>query len=78
MNPPAGKTKDGFETQFGTNHLGHFLLTQLLLDTLKSSAPSRVVNLSSCAHDLMNGIQGHIDFEDLNFETRTYNGWVVS
>jgi NAD(P)-dependent dehydrogenase (short-subunit alcohol dehydrogenase family) len=76
MNPPKGETKDGFETQFGTNHLGHFLLTNLLLPKLKESAPSRVVNLSSCAHGKFQGATGHIDFDDLNFKTRRYNGWV--
>ncbi|XP_045059823.2 retinol dehydrogenase 13 isoform X2 [Desmodus rotundus] len=47
---------------------GHFLLTNLLLDKLKASAPSRVINLSSLAH-----IAGHIDFDDLNWEKRKYN-----
>lgn len=75
MNSPAGKTQDGFETQFGTNHLGHFLLTELLLPALERGAPSRVVNLSSCYHDRAMGREGRIDFEDPNFERRKYDGW---
>jgi NAD(P)-dependent dehydrogenase (short-subunit alcohol dehydrogenase family) len=75
MNTPKGKTHDGFETQFGTNHLGHFLLTELLLETLKKSAPSRIVNLSSCFHDKAMGREGRIDFDDLNFERKKYDGW---
>ena len=75
MNTPAGKTKDGFETQLGTNHLGHFLLTELLLEALRAGAPSRIVNLSSCFHDVAMGRKGHLDFDDLQFEQRTYDGW---
>jgi NAD(P)-dependent dehydrogenase (short-subunit alcohol dehydrogenase family) len=77
MNTPAGKTRDGFEMQFGTNHLGHFLLTELLLPALKKAAPSRVVILSSCFHDVAQGRKGHIDFDDLNFEKRKYDGWAA-
>jgi NAD(P)-dependent dehydrogenase (short-subunit alcohol dehydrogenase family) len=75
MNVPYGKTKDGFETQIGVNHLGHYLLTELLLPCLKASAPSRVVILSSCYHDRAVGREGTIDLEDLHFERRKYDGW---
>uniref|UniRef100_A0AAR5PJE2 Uncharacterized protein n=1 Tax=Dendroctonus ponderosae TaxID=77166 RepID=A0AAR5PJE2_DENPD len=68
MTCPEGTTKDGFETQFGTNHLGHFLFTMLLLPKIIQSDRSRIVTLSSLAHD-----RGTIDFDDLNFKTRPYN-----
>ncbi len=75
MNTPHGKTADGFEMQFGVNHLGHFLLTDLLLDKLKASAPSRIVCLSSCYHDKAMGRAGDIHFDDLHFDSRKYDGW---
>ncbi len=75
MNTPPMKTADGFESQIGVNHLGHFLLTELLLDLLKKSAPSRVVVVSSCYHDKAMGREGFIDLEDLHFENRDYDGW---
>jgi len=73
MNTPQGRTTDGFETQFGVNHLGHFLLTELLLDTLRASAPSRVVCVSSVAHAGIGGQPATLDFDDINFESRAYN-----
>jgi NAD(P)-dependent dehydrogenase (short-subunit alcohol dehydrogenase family) len=65
MATPEGRTADGFETQIGTNHLGHFALTNLLLPRVTD----RVVTLSSGAHRM-----GQIRFEDLHFE-RGYNRW---
>ncbi|KAG7460577.1 hypothetical protein MATL_G00200210 [Megalops atlanticus] len=64
---PYTKTDEGFEMQFGVNHLGHFLLTNLLLDLLKKSAPSRIVMVSSKLYKY-----GQINFDDLNSE-RSYN-----
>lgn len=63
MMPPESKTKDGFESQFGINFLGHFALTGLLFDLLQSTQASRVVTLSSIAH---RGAQ--IDFDNLQLE----------
>lgn len=77
MNTGEGRTKDGFELQLGINHLGHFLLTELLLDVLKASAPSRIVILSSCYHDVAQGREGEIAFDDLFFDEREYDGWAA-
>ncbi len=68
MMPPYSKTTDGFEIQMGTNHLGHFALTGLLMPLLKATEGARVVNVSSLAHRF-----GNIDFEDLSWEQRSYN-----
>jgi NAD(P)-dependent dehydrogenase (short-subunit alcohol dehydrogenase family) len=68
MYTPPQRTQDGFELQFGTNHLGHFALTGLLLDRLLSTPNSRVVTVSSQGHRIRAGIH----FDDLNWE-RSYN-----
>lgn len=64
MMVPEGRTDDGFELQIGTNHLGHFALTNLLLQHITG----RVVTISSPLHT-----RGHIDVDDLNWERRTYD-----
>ncbi|MFD3546898.1 oxidoreductase [Streptomyces sp. NPDC058655] len=72
MALPFGRTADGFETQFGVNHLGHFALTGLLLSRLRAAAPgARVITVSSGLHVL-----GDIDHEDLGSE-RGYRRWVA-
>ncbi|KAF5281073.1 hypothetical protein FQR65_LT14869 [Abscondita terminalis] len=65
---PKSKTVDGFETQFGTNHLGHFLFTLLLLPRIIESSPARIINVSSMVHS-----NGALNFDDLNYEKRQYS-----
>ncbi|WP_306591149.1 oxidoreductase [Geothrix sp. 21YS21S-4] len=71
MIPPHGRTEDGFETQIGTNHFGHFALTGLLLEHLLATPGSRIVTMSSLAHR-----NGRIQADDLNFE-RGYRAWAA-
>jgi NAD(P)-dependent dehydrogenase (short-subunit alcohol dehydrogenase family) len=71
MFPPLTRTVDGFELQFGTNHLAHFLLTALLFPLLRASAPARVVNVSSEGHR-----RGGVDLDDANFIAREYDKFV--
>jgi NAD(P)-dependent dehydrogenase (short-subunit alcohol dehydrogenase family) len=68
MFTSRGRTADGFETQFGTNHLGHFALAGLLLPLLREAPGSRVVTVSSVGHR-----PGRIVLDDLNWERRRYN-----
>ena len=65
-----GLTKDGFEIQFGTNHLGHYLLTRLLLDRIIESGPARIVNVSSASHYSAK----KIDWDTLRQRTRSVSG----
>ncbi len=70
MIPPYSKTVDGFELQFGTNHLGHFALTSQLFALLAQTVEARVVNVSSGAHRI-----GKIAFDDLDWSKRGYSAW---
>jgi NAD(P)-dependent dehydrogenase (short-subunit alcohol dehydrogenase family) len=72
MATPQATTADGFELQFGTNHLGHFLLTTLLIPALVAAAPSRVVVVSSNGHHM-----GDVDLDDPGFTATEYNPWIA-
>lgn len=67
---PFGKTADGIEMQFGTNHIGHFLLTNLLMPAILAGANPRIVNLSSAGHT-----HSDVNLDDPNFEKSEYNAW---
>jgi NAD(P)-dependent dehydrogenase (short-subunit alcohol dehydrogenase family) len=69
MVPPFGHTADGFETQFGTNHLGHFVLINRIAPLLKDGG--RLVNLSSAGHRYSD-----VDLDDPNFEHTPYEPWI--
>ena len=71
MAVPYAKTVDGFETQFGVNHLGHFALTGLLLPQLLATPGARVISVSSSMHRM-----GNVEFHDLNSERR-YRRWTA-
>jgi len=70
MACPLMKTQDGFEMQFGTNHIGHFLLTNLLMPAIKSGQNPRIINLSSAGHT-----HSDVNLEDPNFDTTEYSAW---
>ena len=70
MACPFGKTEDGIELQFGSNHVGHFLLTCLLAPALRKAAPSRIVSVSSRGHQM-----SPVVFDDIQFERRPYDKW---
>ncbi|WP_199443369.1 oxidoreductase [Umezawaea beigongshangensis] len=72
MAAPRGATADGFERQFGTNHLGHAALTWLLMPALRATPGSRVVTLSSLAHRM-----GGLSLHDPNYERRRYAPWAA-
>ncbi len=72
MLPDRRETSDGFEAHFGTNHLGHFLLTNMLLEPLRAGGSARVVNVASEAMQ-MSGLTPELD--DLNWEHKKWSGW---
>ncbi|MGQ7829828.1 SDR family NAD(P)-dependent oxidoreductase [Altererythrobacter sp. Z27] len=70
MACPLGRTAEGFELQFGTNHLGHFVLTKYLLPLVENGSGKRIVNLSSRAHHM-----DQVHFDDPNYASRDYEKW---
>jgi NAD(P)-dependent dehydrogenase (short-subunit alcohol dehydrogenase family) len=72
MACPPAKTADGLELQFGSNHVGHFLMTCLLAPALRQGAPSRVVSVSSRGHHM-----SPVVFDDIQFERRPYDKWLA-
>jgi NAD(P)-dependent dehydrogenase (short-subunit alcohol dehydrogenase family) len=72
MACPFAKTTDGFELQFGSNHLGHFLMTALIVPALLRGAPARVVSVSSRGHQM-----SPVVFDDIHFERRPYDKWLA-
>ena len=72
MACPRGATSDGFELQFGTNHLGHFVLTCLIAPTLLNGGPARVVSVSSRGHQ-----RSPVVFDDIGYERREYDKWTA-
>ena len=71
MACPLARTAEGWEMQFATNHLGHFLLTSHLLPALRAGAPARVVNLSSAGHRF-----SPVNFDDVHFDSHPYDKWM--
>jgi NAD(P)-dependent dehydrogenase (short-subunit alcohol dehydrogenase family) len=72
MACPLARSGEGYESQFATNHLGHFLLTGLLVPALRAGAPARVVNVSSRGHRF-----SPVVFDDIHFERRPYDKWAA-
>lgn len=72
MATPEMRTKEGYELQFATNHLGHFLLANLLLPLLRKGAPARIVSLSSIGHR-----RSPVVFDDIHFKQRPYDKWAA-
>ncbi len=70
MACPFMQTKDGYEMQFGTNHIGHFLLTNLLMPAILKGQSPRIINLSSAGHT-----HSDVNLEDPNYEKTEYNAW---